>query len=320
MTMRTYVKAFGLGLIAAAPMSAQAPLGLFDWGTELVDWTQTMITNFGGLFVRDGIIELAVLSALMVMWAWFQWGLNRALTFSHHAHYPLPIPQIVMIFLKTAVILYLLNHYMVNFPGVGFSFHSWPMAVAKHMTLQLDNGPGSAKEQLMLIIQTPTNMIDKPINPLAILDNFVFLQVVLLTGVLSFLMFVLGGLAFVISGVFTVLGPYLIPLWLLGGRPASWAWNWLQVMLAVASYRAIGSAMEFVMANMWLYFLNNGIGADTSIANWISHLGVCLFLTLFFILATTMVPLFAAQIFNGAGAIAQAATSAVAGVATRFIR
>ena len=34
-------------------------------------------------------------------------------------------------------------------------------------------------------------------------------------------------------------------------------------------------------------------------------------LTLFFLLGMTMVPLFSAQIFNGAGALAQAATGAV---------
>ena len=40
-----------------------------------------MITSFGGIFVQDGIVELAVLSAILVLWTLFMWGLNRALSF-----------------------------------------------------------------------------------------------------------------------------------------------------------------------------------------------------------------------------------------------
>jgi hypothetical protein len=292
-----------LGLLSTSAASAQgfafAPGGGEDWGSILVDWTQTMITSFGGIFVQDGIVELAVLSAILVLWTLFMWGLNRALSFAHNGHYPFPIPQVAMVFLKTAILLFFLTHYMMPFPGVAFSFHSWPMAVAKHMTLQLDNGPGSAKEQLMTLLQSPSNLIDKPLSPVALLDNIVYLHVVVFMGILSFGMFVLGGLGYVMSGVFTVIGPYFIPLWLLGGRPAGWAWNWLQVMIAVASYRVFGSALEYVMANMWLYFLNSVMAGNTSAANWIAHGGICIGLTLFFLLAMTMVPLFAAQMFNG---------------------
>ena len=306
-----------IGIVAALSASAQVtiptPLGE-DWGSNLVDWTQQMVTSYGGVFVQDGLTELAWLCALVVLWAFFLWALNRGFSFAHHAHYPLPLPQVAMIFLKTAILAYFLNHYMVNFPGVGFSFHSWPMAVSKHMTLQLGNVPGSPRDLMMSYIQDPTSLVDKPTNPLAVLDGLVYDEVIFLMGVLSFGMFVLGGLGYVASGIFTVLGPYLIPLWLLGGRPASWAWNWMQLMIAVASYRVIGSVIEYVMAKMWVDFFQNTLNGDTSIANWIAHGGICIGLTLFFILGMTMVPLWAAQIFNGAGAMTQAATNAIGSV------
>jgi hypothetical protein len=305
-----------VGLLMAVGASAQttppAPSG-FDWGSELVDWTQQMVTSYGGIFVQDGLTELGWLCALMLMWTWFQWGLNRGLSFARHAHNPLPLPQLVMIFIKTAIFVFFLNHYMVNFPGVGFSFHNWPMAVSKHLVLELNNAPGGPKDQLMAYLQNPTSMIDKPVSEFAIMDNLVYPTVIFWSGVISFGMFVLGGLGFVGSGIFSVIGPVLIPLWLLGGRPAGWAWNWLQVMIAFASYRVIGSVIEYVMASLWIEFIQHTLNGDTSIANWIAHGGILVGLTLFFLLGMTLVPLWAAQIFNGAGAIAQSATSAVSG-------
>ncbi len=298
--------------VAASAQSAAppAPAGL-DWGSELVDWTNQMVTSYGGVFVSDGLTELGWLCALMVVWTWFTWGLHRGLSFARHAHNPLPLPQLIMIFIKTAVFVWFLNHYMVNFPGTGFSFHNWPMAVSKHMTLVLGNQPGGAVDQLMADLQNPDLLIDKPVSQFAVMDNIVYPLVIFWSGVVSFGMFVLGGLGIVGSGIFSVIGPVLIPLWLLGGRPAGWAWNWLQVMIAFASYRVIGSVIEYIMARMWIDFFQNTLNGDTSIANWIAHGGILVGLTLFFLLGMTMVPLWAAQIFNGAGAMAQSAAGAV---------
>ena len=316
-------KALLLGLLLAASASAQslppAPAGE-DWGTQLVDWTEAMITSYGGLFVNDGMVLLAWLCAFKVLWTLFSWGLDRSLSFAQHAHYPFPMPQVAMIFLKLAILAYLLNHYMVNFPFVGFSFHSWPMAVSKHIVLQLDNSPDSPSAVLMAFIQNPSSLVDAPVNPLAVVDGTVYLLVQAWTGLISFGMFVLSGLGFVLSGVMTVLGLYFIALWILGGRPAGWAWNWMQVLIAVASWRALGAVMEWVMARMWVDFIVNTLNGDTSIANWIAHGGICIGLTLFFLLGMTMLPLFAAAIFNGAGALGQAATSAVTSVVSTGVK
>ncbi len=310
-------KAVVIGLLAAASASAQAPVPLGEnWGGQLVDWTNQAVNAYGALFISDGITELAWILALVVMWIWFQWGLNRALSFAHHAHYPLPLPQVLMTFLKAACLLFLLNHYMLNFAGLAFSFHNWPMAVSKHMVLVIGNAPGNPIDHLMADLQNPDTLIDKPLSQFAIMDNIVYPLVIAWTGIVSFGMFVLGGLGFVFSGILTVLGPLLIPLWLLGGRPASWAWNWMQTMIAFASYRVIGAVIEYIMAQMWIDFITNTLAGDTSIGNWIAHGGILVFLTLFFFLAMTMVPLVAAQIFNGAGALAQAAASAVTNAAT----
>jgi hypothetical protein len=206
---------------------------------------------------------------------------------------------------------------MVNFPFVGFSFHNFAMAVSKHIVILLQNSANNQTDILMQYLQTPSTLVAAPINPFAIVDAVVYLGVHAWCGLVSFGMFFLGGLGFVLSGVLTVIGPIIFVLWMLGGVPGQWAWNWFNALMAVGSYRALGEIMEYIMTRMWLDFIQNTLAGDTSTANWIAHGGICVGLTLFFLLGMTMVPLFAAQIFNGAGALAQAATGAVSSAINR---
>jgi hypothetical protein len=70
--------------------------------------------------------------------------------------------------------------------------------------------------------------------------------------------------------------------------------------MAVASYRVFGEILQTIMSQMWIDFIQNTLNGDTSIANWIAHGGVCVYLTLFHLLAITLVPLLAGVIFVGA--------------------
>jgi len=298
-----------LSLLLCSVASAQSTGSGFNWGADLEDLTNNMVTRYGGALVSTGLWEVLVIYLMMVFKAWYDWGSERALSFAHHAHYPLPLPRIAWLSIKAAFLVWLLNNYITNFAGTGFSFHSAGMAVSKHITLLIDH---SVIDSLMAKLSNPTGLVIKSINPADIVDAIVYLFVVWpFAGILHFCMFVLGGLGFIASGVFTIVGPIFIPLWLFNGHPNAWAWNWFQVMLASASYRVFGACLQAILAGIWMDFFNNTIGTDYSIPNWIAHGEVAIFLTLFTVLATTMVPVFAAQIFNGAGAFAQAATGAV---------
>ena len=306
-----------LVLLFCSVASAQSTGTGYNWGGDLEDLTNNMVTRYGGALVTTGLWEVLVIYLLMVFRAWYNWGADRALSFAHHAHYPLPLPQIAWLSIKAAFLVWLLNHYMVNFGGTGFSFHSAGMAVSKHITLLIDH---SVVDSLMAKLQNPTGLVIRGINPLDIIDAIVYLFVVWpFSGILNFCMFVLGGLGFLASGVFSIVGPIFIPLWLFHGHPNAWAWNWFQVMLAASSYRVFGACLQAVLAGIWMDFFTNTIGSDYSIPNWIAHGGVAIFLTLFTLLATTMIPLFAAAIFNGAGSFAQAATSAVGGAVAKGV-
>lgn len=314
--MLRYRKALLLGLLMAGSATAQggapAPAGE-DWGAQIVDWTSQAVTAYGGILLSDGMGVLATLAALKLLWVMGNWGFDKGLSLvvRHHDVHPFPLSTIVKIFGKLAFLVYLLNHYMVNFPFVGFSFHNFPMAVSKHIVLLLQNGGNNQTDILMQYLQNPSILVAQPINSLAIVDGLVYLGVYVWSGLIGFGMFCLGGLGFVLSGVLTVVGPIIFVLWMLGGVPGQWAWNWFNALMAVGSYRALGSVMEYIMSQMWVDFIQNTLAGDTSVANWIAHGGICVGLTLFFLLGMTMIPLFAAQIFNGAGALAQAATGAV---------
>ncbi len=309
-------KALLLGLVMAGSAAAQtgppAPAGE-DWGGQMVNWTNQAVTAYGGILLHDGMTVLAWSAGLVLLWVMLVWGLDKALSlaFRHYDAHPFPLPRIAIIFGKLALLVFLLNHYMVNFPFVGFGFHNFPMAISQHIVLLLKNADNNQTDILMQYIQTPATLITPPANPLAVVDGLVYLGVHAWCGLLSFGMFVLGGLGFVLSGVLTVVGPIIFVLWIFGGVPGQWAWNWLNALMAVGSYRAFGEIIESVMSNMWLYFIQNTLAGGTTAATWIAHAGICIGLTLFFLLAMTMVPLFAAQIFNGAGALAQQATGAV---------
>jgi len=90
-------KALLIGLLVAASASAQsggppAPAGE-DWGAQLVDWTQTMVTNYGGVFVSDGITLLAWLAAFKVLWTIFLWGLDRGFSLPSMRIIPFRFPR-----------------------------------------------------------------------------------------------------------------------------------------------------------------------------------------------------------------------------------
>ena len=314
-------KALLLGLVFAGPAAAQsapAPAGE-DWGQKLVDITNQTVSAYGGLLLHDGLTILGWSLALVLLWIMLNWGLDKGLSmvFTHHDHHPFPLSRIVKTFGKAGVLVFLLNHYTANFPGLQFSFHNFPQAVAKHFVLVLRNAGGAVNQTdiLMQYLQTPATLIAAPLNSVAVVDGLVYLAVHLWSGLISFAMFFLGGLGFVLSGVLVVIGPAIFVLWLWGGIPGQWAWNWFNALMAVASYRVFGEILQTIMSQMWIDFIQNTLNGDTSIANWIAHGGVCVYLTLFHLLAITMVPLLAGVIFVGAHTMTQAGANAVIGAA-----
>ena len=85
----------------------------------------------------------------------------------------------------------------------------------------------------MQYLQTPATLIAAPLNPLAVVDGLVYLFVHCLGRLRQFGMFFLGGLGFVLSGVLVVVGPVIFVLWMWGGVPGQWAWNWFNALIAV---------------------------------------------------------------------------------------
>ena len=307
--MRIAKKLIPLLPLMAMPLAAQAPPSSgYDWGNLIVQQVQTLVTASGGVFVGDGQKILAFIGGGLILWEFIKWGLGR-FGFYHHTHFP--FPEVAMLFLKMAFLSWLLYHYVIPFSGTSISFHQLPMVVSKHMVLQLQT---STMDTFMAYIQNSTQIVTKPVNPLALMDNLIYINIILITGLLGGVTFFITGFGFVGTGIYTVLGPYFIPLWMFrGGHAYSWAWNWFQGLIAFAFYRVMSDVIGFVLANVWIYFFVHGVGTDYSIGHWIVLLPVVYMLTIFFLAAMLLVPLLTASLFSGAGAIGQAAVLAVGG-------
>ena len=296
-------------LLLARPLFSQTPAPAasgYDWGYLIVSQTNALVTAKGGILVNDGLAILAFIGGGLVLWEVIKWGMGR-LGFWHYTHWP--FGEIVMLFVKMGFLAYLLEHYIVPFNGLSTSFHQFPMVVSQHIVNQLDQ---SAITSFMAYVQSATTLVDPPKNPLAIIDNMMYLQILVIMGFVSAVMFLVTASGYVLTGVFTVIGPYFIPLWMFrGGHANTWAWNWFSGLIAFAFYRVISTAIGFVLGNMWIYFFVHGVGQDYSIANWIVLLPIVYVLTLFSVALMFMVPLITAALFSGAGAIGQSAASVV---------
>ena len=307
--MRIVMKLIPLLPFVAMPLAAQAPpANGYDWGNLVVQQVQALITAHGGVFVADGQRMVAFIGGGLILWEFIKWGLGR-FGFHHYTHFP--FLEVAMLFVKMAFLSWLLYHYVIPFGGTNTSFHQLPMVVSKHMVLLLQT---NTMDTFMAYIQNSTQIVNKPVNPLALLDNLIYINIIGITGLLGGITFFITGFGFVGTGLFTVLGPYFIPLWMFrGGHAYTWAWNWFQGLIAFAFYRVMSNVIGYVLANVWIYFFVHGVGQDYSIGNWTVLLPVVYMLTLFFVAGMLLVPLLTASLFSGAGAIGQAAVVAVGG-------
>ena len=182
------------------------------------------MTAYGSLVLNDGMTVLAWSCALVLLWVMGNWGLDKGLSlvFPHHDRLSLSTFPNRQDFRELAFLVYLLNHYMVNFPFVGFSFHNFRDGDFKTRRFAFAQSANNQTDILMQYLQTPSTLITAPLNPLAVVDGLIYLLVHCWAGFVSFGMFVLGGLGFVLSGVFlVVVGPIIFVLWMFGGVPAS---------------------------------------------------------------------------------------------------
>ena len=279
-----------------------------DWGGQLVDNVNTLITTDGGILVPYGLMLLtaiAVLKLLMMVAAM----LIRRLNLLGHTgwHTSVHFGDVLIFLFQVALCSVALNHWMNPIAG-GLSLHQIPTALAKGIVTQFNT---ATIDQFLQYVTQAVTRTDQP-NPLAVLDVLIYIWVLLQMGILAAAMFVISSFGFVGVGLYTVLGPLFMPL-VLTKHFYGWFWNWLQGLFAFAMYRVMATVVGWVWANMFLGFFVHGVGGDYSIANWIALLPVVLMLTVAFVYCMFKIPALTVALFSGAGSIGQSYVSAVGG-------
>lgn len=304
-TSRKTLQILSLGGLLASSAHAQGP-GI-DWGQVVVTSINNLVGNSGGAFVHNGVVMVAWVGLAMMLGSIIKGSLAHIDGFnSFRVH--VNFSELLVIAFKMWLLVQFLNYYMVPFPGTNLSIHHLPMYISDNLVATLNQGQLDA-------MQTDLNAVAAKMphaNVLLPLDALVFLIVLVWTGILSFVTFMLTSFGYIGEAVLIVFWPLFF--WCaLTKTFFSWFWNCFQGMCAFAAYRVIASVILYILADMMIFFFTHGVGADYSFGHWMAMLPIVILLMGLFIIALFMVPLIAASIFNGAGAIGQQALSIFGG-------
>lgn len=294
----------------ALPLHAAGLGAGYDWGAAAVNAVNALINLEGGVYVTHGIQLVALAAMARLLWG-LLWNLVAQLDMlqSMH-HHRIGLEDFAKILGLAFFCSLGLNQWMG-----GANFHAWPMNIAGGLASELDQGQINQFQQYVSGVAINTQ---HP-NPLALLDVAVYISVLMIMGVLSFVTFILTAFGFVGEAIFVVITPLFF--WATFFKTTfSWFWNCVQAMFAFAFYRVMSSVVLWLLANLMVQFfvkgmgcaVNGGGGCDYSIGNWLSMLVPVLTFTGMFVFALLLIPLLCASVFNGAGAIGAAATGAIA--------
>jgi hypothetical protein len=282
-----------------------------DWGQQVLNSVNNLVTSSGGVFVHYGLVMVAWAGFFKMMWIVIEANLDFLGNWgSHHIH--VPIRELVLTAFQMWLCTQLLNYWMVPLAG-GFSIHQLPMYITDRLVNGLQQGQ---IDQFQQYVSNVGANIQQP-SPLAIVDVIIYLAILFLMGVLSAVTFILTSFGYVGEAIMVVLAPLFF--WCTFFKTVfSWFWNIVQSMFSFAAYRLVATVILYILADVLVFFFVHGIGVDPvtgaggdySIGNWLAVLPIVVMLTALFIFALFMIPLICASIFNGAGALGQAATIA----------
>lgn len=278
-----------------------------DWGSQIVDQVNQLITANGGVLVHSGLVLLAWIGLFKLFLMIIPMILRRLDLFHGNWHTTVHFSEILILLFQIAMTAFALNHWMNPLPG-GLSLHQIPTAFAKDIVQTFNR---AQVDQFVTYVSTTVKNLQQP-NPLHILDVLVYLWILLQMGMIAAAMFVISSFGFVGVGLYTVLGPLFIPL-ALTRHFYGWFWNWLQGLFAFAMYRVMAAAIGWVWSGVLTNFFVHGVGSDYSIGNWIALLPVVFMLLAGFAYSMFKIPAMTASLFSGAGAIGQSYVSAMGG-------
>jgi len=302
--MRKLNRYLPLICLALLALPARAAAG-YDWGKATVDAVNALITKEGGVFVAQGITCVAWAGVLKILWGVFMNFLQRFEWIASRHHQPLGVREVILTMAHIFILTTALNGWMNPVVGA-HSLHNLPMDITGALANQLDNGQLDKFQQY--VTDAATN-IEKP-NPLMILDVLIYIFILADMAVLSFVTFILTAFSFVGNALFVVITP-LFAWCTFFRRTESWFWNCIQNILSFSMYRLMSSVILYILSSVMVTFFAQAMKGNYTLAQWTSMLIPVVVLTAMFVFSLLIIPLLCASIFNGAGAVGQAAMMAI---------
>jgi hypothetical protein len=230
-------------------------LAAFDFSGSITGAVDSLVINFEPLFKPVGDDLLISLTIIMIICygAKMIWATSPS-------EYHSAVMAFKAFIVRWLVAWICMAGYDTPVFGTGLSIHQAIPAAATFLASQINT---AILDTLLADIATLIKGMPSPsvLAPVEVLTfGFVFLQAMVLEGILI----LVSAFGFVALGVFTLLGPLLIP-WLIV-PPASFLFNsWLHGTIKYAMYAVIAAAQAFVFATAADQFITSSIAGDYSL-------------------------------------------------------
>ncbi|HEY7306353.1 MAG TPA: hypothetical protein VH601_19670 [Bryobacteraceae bacterium] len=175
-----------------------------DWGSQIVDQVNALITANGGVLVHDGLLLLAWIAVFKLLLMVIPMLLRRLDLFYGNWHTTVHFSEISLLLFQIALAAFALNHWMAPLAG-GLRLHQVPAALAKGLNEHLRYGhdrsacrlhPGYRDEAEPAESVAGSGHRDLSLH-----------HILIEIGVLAAAMFVISSFGFIGVGLYTVLGP-----------------------------------------------------------------------------------------------------------------
>jgi type IV secretion system protein VirB6 len=298
---------FSAAAAHAAPLGSSGNAGV-DWLYQFSNNLTALTTANGGALTNVGLLELSFISFIVLVSMVVRWSVSGMTLHFHHQ--PLRMGDLTLFLLRLVVCCLLENYWVNPFPGASFGFNHLFSYFAQVIVAALDQ---SSLDTLTQLFKSVGDGAPQP-PAWALYQWFCYLEVQLLMGLSSAVIFLINASSFIFYGVSAMFGPIFIPFYMASATRQKFM-HFVDVLLSLAMIRAVAAAFIFVWAGFLNTFITQTFHGDYSIAMWIAHLVPVTAVQAAFILNMLYIPSITQMLFGG-GAGATARLSQLVEIAT----
>lgn len=306
-----------LVFLAAAPAAAQAPgpgpitPGMLDLSAGITTAIDNLVMSHTSTFVADARLLLHSIAVIMLIRKGYLWMYRPYGTW----HSSVDIGELVFFLAKLVGCLLLLHYYVNPLPGTSIRFPQLFTSTAFSIQKAID------LSVLNIFAQKGNELVANLVKPTAwnLLEVWVYLFVLGMMILTQGILFAVTILAFIATGIGSLLGPFFIPLLLIPSLAGKF-WRWVDFMFVYSFYRVIASAFVYVWVHVMVDFFDNNIRGNYSLDHMLALLVPFTLLQLAFVWSMFRVPAIAHELLGGGAGFGTSIGNSLSGAAVAMIR